>query len=142
MSDKRQLQFVDTNILVYAYDASSTEKHRRASALVSELWEQGSGCLSIQVLQEYYVTLTKKIPRPIGSREAACIVNDYGHWHLHEPELDSVIEAIHIAERYNISFWDAMIVSSAKAMRCQMIWTEDLNANQLYEGIEAVNPFK
>ena len=141
MPGDTELQFVDTNILIYAYDVSSTEKHRRALALVSELWDSGRGCLSIQVLQEFYVNLTQKIPHPLTPQETVRIIEDYGRWHLHKPGLKSVIEAIQIQQRNRISFWDAMIICSAKEMGCQNIWTEDLNANQLYEGIKAVNPF-
>ncbi|HSW58827.1 MAG TPA: PIN domain-containing protein [Dehalococcoidales bacterium] len=141
MPDNTELQFVDTNILIYAYDVTSTEKHRRALALISELWDSGRGCLSVQVLQEFYVNLTQKIPHPLTPPEAVLIIEDYGQWRLHKPELKSVIEAIHIQQRNKISFWDAMIICSAREMGCQNIWTEDLHANQFYEGIKAVNPF-
>ncbi|MEW6541006.1 MAG: PIN domain-containing protein [Bacillota bacterium] len=141
MPGDAELQFVDTNILIYAYDVSSTEKHRRASALVSELWDSGRGCLSIQVLQEFYVNLTQKIPHPLTRLETVRIIDDLGRWRLHKPGLKSVIDAIDIQQRNKISFWDAMIICSAKEMGCKNIWTEDLNANQLYDGIEARNPF-
>lgn len=131
MPGDTELQFVDTNILIYAYDVSSTKKHRRALALVSELWDSGRGCLSIQVLQEFYVNLTQKIPHPSTPQKTVRIIEDYGRWHLHKPELKSVIEAIHIQQRNRMSFWDAMIICSAKEMGCQNIWTEDLNTNQL-----------
>lgn len=141
MSDEKEPQFVDTNILLYAYDVSSEEKHRRALALVSKLWDSGMGCLSIQVLQELYVNLTRKIPRPLTPLKATRIIEDYGQWRLHKPELKSVIEAAYIQQRNKLSFWDAMIICSAKEMGCRNIWTEDLNPSQSYEGIIAVNPF-
>lgn len=97
--------------------------------------------MSIQVLQEFYVNLTQKIPHPLTPLETVRIIDDLGRWRLHEPGLNSVIEAIYIQERTRMSFWDAMIICSAKEMGCKTIWTEDLDANQLYDGIEARNPF-
>ena len=141
MPDDTEPLFVDTNIFIYAYDVSSAEKHQRARELVSELWDSGKGCLSIQVLQEFYVNLTLKIPHPLTPQETAQIIADLGQWRLHKPELKSVVEAIHIQQRNKISFWDAMIICSARELGCKTIWTEDLNPNQLYEGIKAVNPF-
>jgi len=141
MPDENELQFVDTNILIYAYDVSSAEKHQRALELVSKLWDSGMGCLSIQVLQEFYVNLTQKIPYPLAPLKTVRIIDDYGRWRLHKPELKSVMEAIYIQQRHKISFWDAMIICSAKEMGCRNIWTEDLQPNQSYEGIIAVNPF-
>ena len=141
MPDDTELLFVDTNIFIYAYDITSAEKHKRDRELLSELWESGRGCLSIQVLQEFYVNLTLKVPHPLTPQEATQIIADLGQWRLHKPGLKSVIEAIHIQQRNKISFWDAMIICSAKELGCKIIWTEDLNPNQLYEGIKAVNPF-
>lgn len=141
MPDDLPLLFVDTNIFIYAYDVSGAEKHQLALELVSELWDSGRGCLSIQVLQEFFVNLTMKIPHPLTSQETAQIIDDLGQWRLHKPELKSVMEAIHIQQRNNISFWDAMIVCSAKELGCKTIWTEDFNSGQLYEGIKVINPF-
>jgi predicted nucleic acid-binding protein len=141
MPDDAELLFVDTNVFIYAYDVTSAEKHQRARELISELWESGRGCLSIQVLQEFYVNLTLKVPHPLKPQETTQIIDDLGQWRLHKPGLKSVIEAIHIQQRNKISFWDAMIICSAKELGCKIIWTEDLNPNQLYEGIKVVNPF-
>jgi predicted nucleic acid-binding protein len=92
-------------------------------------------------LQEFYVNLTLKIPHPLTPQETTQIIEDLGQWRLHKPGLKSVIEAIHIQQRNKLSFWDAMIICSAKELGCITIWTEDLNPNQLYEGIKTVNPF-
>ncbi len=142
MPDDTDLLFVDTNIFIYAYDVSSAEKHQHALELVSELWNSGRGCLSIQVLEEFYVNLTLKIPHPLTSLETARIIDDLGQWRLHKPGLKNVLEAIHIQQRNKISFWDAMIICSAKELGCTTIWTEDLNPYQFYEGIKAINPFQ
>src|ERR1700722_12758184 len=75
------LQFVDTNVLVYAHDVTSGDKHSRARALVEELWDTRQVCLSVQVLQEFFVTTTRKIPKPLEALAAAQIIDDLAHWH-------------------------------------------------------------
>jgi len=104
------------------------------------LWETGRGCISIQVLQELYVNLTLKIPRPLTPQVATQIISDLGQWRLHIPERSSLIEAVNIQQRHQVSFWEAMIICSAKELDCITLWTEDLNPGQRYEGIDVVNP--
>jgi len=140
MSENRSYEFVDTNIFLYAYDLSDAGKRQKAQALISHLWETGRGCISIQVLQELYVNLTLKIPRPLTPQVATQIISDLGQWRLHIPELSSLIEAVNIQQRHQVSFWEAMIICSAKELDCITLWTEDLNPGQRYEGIDVVNP--
>lgn len=139
MSGNRQ--FVDTNVLVYAHDVTAGAKHTRARALVEELWDTRQGCLSVQVLQEFFVTTTRKIPRPLEAPAAAQIIADLAHWHVHAPAVGDVLGAIDIHQRTGASFWDAMILRSAKELGCQVLHSEDLNAGQDYEGVEVRNPF-
>ena len=94
MSGNRQ--FVDTNILVYAHDVTAGDKHSRARALVEELWDTRQGCLSVQVLQEFFVTTTRKIPKPLEAPAAAQIIDDLAHWHVHAPADTDVRAAIDI----------------------------------------------
>jgi len=141
MNDSTGWQFVDTNILIYAHDTSAGSKHIRAKNLVIELWESGCGCLSIQVLQEFYVTVVQKINKPIKPEMAASIIADLSQWRLHIPDVDDVLEAIEIHRRNSLSFWDAMIICSAKKLGCTVLFTEDLNSGQLYEGVRVKNPF-
>lgn len=141
MKDEKRKQFVDTNILVYAHDTSAGEKHKRAKALIANLWDSKEGCLSIQVLQELYVTLVRKVTTPLQPDTAAAVINDLGQWSIHIPGVDDILEAIKIQQKHNLSFWDAMIVRSAGQMNCDILWSEDLNAGQVYEGIKVVNPF-
>ncbi|MDO9533934.1 MAG: PIN domain-containing protein [Bacillota bacterium] len=141
MIENSELEFVDTCILLYAYDKSDKNKNSQAVSLIAGLWKSGRGALSIQVLQELYVNVTKKVPNPLTASEAAHIVFDLGQWKLHRPDLENVLEAIDIHQRNQISFWDAMIVCSAKNLGCKTIWTEDLNQNQHFEGIKVQNPF-
>jgi predicted nucleic acid-binding protein len=133
--------FVDTNVLVYAHDVTAGDKHNRARSLVEELWETRHGCLSVQVLQEFFVTTTRKIPKRLGAPAAAQIIDDLAHWHVHAPAASDVLAAIGIHQRTGASFWDAMILRSAKELGCQILYSEDLNAGQDYAGVEVRNPF-
>ncbi len=134
-------QFVDTNIFIYAYDLSAPEKSKTAKKLIAGLWESALGVISIQVLQELYVNLTKKLPNPVSREQASLIVTDLGQWHLHRPNLTDLQRALTIEKEHNISFWDAMIVSSALQMDCKVLWTEDLNSGQYLTDLVVLNPF-
>ena len=141
MSDDGARQFLDTNILVYAYDATAGDKWQIANQLVSELWQNENGFLSVQVLQEFYVTVTNKIPRPITAESAAHMISDLGMWDFHSPQTEDILTAIRLQTHYQISFWDAMIITSALKLDCHVLWSEDLNDGQAYGGIEVRNPF-
>jgi predicted nucleic acid-binding protein len=140
MSETRTPQFVDTNVLVYAHDLSAGEKHTRARDLVRELWQSGEGCLSVQVLQEFYVSITRKVARPLAPDVAARIIGDLAAWRVHCPGVEDVLDAIRLQGRYQISFWDAMILVSAIQLGCQSIWSEDLNVGQVYDTVRVLNP--
>ena len=141
MRAERILQFVDANVLIYAYDVTAEAKHEQARALVTRLWESRNGCLSIQVLQEFYVTVTRKVARPLAADVAAEVVADLAAWRVHAPIVEDMNQAIAIHRRYAISFWDALTVRSAAQLGCATLWSEDLNAGQIYEGVRVVNPF-
>lgn len=141
MKDGRRLEFVDTNILIYAHDISAGLKHVQAVSLYRELWESRSGCLSVQVLQEFYVNITRKVAKPLASEVASQIIAELGVWEVHRPGTDEVLDAIAIHDRYQISFWDAMIVVSASHMGCETLWSEDLNPGQVYDRVVVANPF-
>jgi predicted nucleic acid-binding protein len=142
MNGPESLQFVDTNVLVYAHDTSAREKRTRAVALLDDLWASGQGCLSIQVLQEFYVTVTRKVPQPLSPRSASQIIEDLATWRLHEPDVEDVLDAIRFQETYRISFWDAMIVTSAMRLGCGLLWSEDLNTGQDYGPVTVRSPFQ
>ena len=141
MSEDRVWQFVDTNVLIYAHDTSAGPKHARARELLEELWRTGEGCLSIQVLQEFYVTVTHKVARPLTSQAAAQIIADLSVWQVHRPDAGSVLDAIHLRDAHDLSFWDAMIVTSAMQLGCQVLWSEDLSAGQRYGPVTLRSPF-
>jgi predicted nucleic acid-binding protein len=134
--------FVDTNILVYAHDVSAGVKNTTAKQLIQELWANKLGCLSIQVMQEFYVTVTQKVPNPMDNATAIGIIRSLRYWDVHEPSIDDIINAVDIQLRYKISFWDAMILQSALQLECDLLWSEDLNPGQVYQGIKLINPFQ
>lgn len=141
MSEPSSLQFVDTNILIYAHDRSAGDKQIRARELVRELWQSGEGCLSIQVLQEFYVNVTQKVSKPLAREVAAQIIADLSLWPTHRPGTEDILDAISLQNRYPISFWDAMIIASAIQMGCETLWSEDLNPGQIYDQVRVLNPF-
>jgi len=132
-------EFVDTNILIYAFDRSAGNKREAAIALVERLWSERAGCLSLQVLQEFYVTATKKLRMPSGA--AFDQVERLGKWRVHRPAPDDVLQAIQLHRETKISFWDAMILRSAISVGCSVLWSEDLSDRQQWNGLTVRNPF-
>jgi len=136
-----QRYFVDTNLFVYAHDESAGRKREIARDLISGLWESRSGCASVQVLQELFVNLTRKVPKPLCAREAAALIEDLSAWTVHSPGVRDVLYAIELHERTGVSFWDAMILTSARSLDCRVLYSEDLSAGQSYDDVLVVNPF-
>jgi len=132
--------FVDSNILIYAHDADAGPKRDRAVEKLRGLWDSGAGRLSVQVLQEFYVNVTRKLATPVSRSTAREVVSSYGAW-VREPTTSAtVIRAIDIAEMAQLMFWDALIVASAEEMQATHIYSEDLNAGQTIAGVKLVNP--
>lgn len=134
--------FVDTNLFVYAHDESAGHKREVARELISGLWKSREGCVSVQVLQELFVTLTRKVPKPLPVRAVAAILEDLSTWTVHSPGPGDVLSAIEFHERVSVSFWDAMILTSARSLGCRLLCSEDFNAGQHYDGVQLVNPFE
>jgi predicted nucleic acid-binding protein len=134
-------EFLDTNVLIYAHDTTAGSKRLVARDLIDRLIHSGQGLLSVQVLSEFYVTATRKIPNVIEAKKALEIVEDFITWRVHPPDTEDLIKAIAISMKYGLSFWDAMIIQSAHSLEADIIWSEDLNPGQSYEGIIVRNPF-
>jgi len=132
--------FVDTNILMYAHDATAGTKHERAKALVERLWRDRTGVVSTQVLQELCVNLRRKAGRPVDIKAARNIIADYLAWDLVTNTGESVLNALDLEERYGISFWNALIVQAAEASRAETLYSEDLSDGEIYGGVRVVNP--
>ena len=137
MSDKA---FVDTNILVYAHELKPGIKHERASALVEMLWKSGEGILSTQVLQELCFTLRRKTATPWTVEETRSLLEDYLDWQIVVNTPRSVIEALTIETRYQISFWDALIIQAAERSGAAILYSEHLSDGQVYGSVRVVNP--
>lgn len=139
--DPQMDYFLDTNILIYAYDRSAGPKHTLAAQLMEGCWENENGCLSIQVLQEFFVIVTRKIAMPLDHHTARQIVADLAHWRLQAPEAGDLLQAIDLQQSYQLSFWDAMVVQSAVCLGCRQLLSEDLNHGQVYGDVQVINPF-
>ena len=132
--------FVDTNVLIYAHDVDAQTKHEIAKEILRELWTQRSGVLSMQVLQEFYVNVTRKIASPLPKDGARLVVNSYSIW-CTETTPAEIAAAFRIEDQSRIGFWDALIVASAVKCGATRVLSEDLNAQQTIAGVQIQNPF-
>jgi predicted nucleic acid-binding protein len=133
--------FVDTNVLVYAEDRDAGHKHETARDLVLGLWNDRTGVLSVQVLQGLYVTLTRKLRRPLAPARAAEIVREYLTWRVIENDSELLVAAMTLHQRASLSFWDALVVEAAAVGGCDRLYSEDLSPRQRFGSVEIVNPF-
>jgi predicted nucleic acid-binding protein len=132
--------FVDSNILIYAHDKDAGSKQRRAAECLRKLWENHTGRLSTQVLQEFYVNVTQKIKKPLRRDLAREIVRNYGLWVESPMTPATVVRGSEISEIWRIAFWDSMIVAAAEQDGAAELLTEDLHAGQVIAGVRIVNP--
>jgi predicted nucleic acid-binding protein len=138
MSDKI---FVDSNILIYAHDSDAKSKRVVAKGVLTDLWSERTGVLSVQVLQEFYVNVTRKIAFPISKAAARTVVNSYAIWSA-ETTPAEISLAFQIEDESRIGFWDALIVASALKRGATRVLSEDLNAGQMIAGVRIENPFR
>lgn len=134
--------FVDTNILIYAEDRDAKGKHEVARTLIMDLWESREGVVSVQVLQEFYVNVTKKLKKPLTVAKAKAIVEEYLTWTVVDNTGRMVVNAIDLQRKAQLSFWDSLIVQAAIQSGCDQLYSEDLNAGQRFGPLTVVNPFK
>jgi predicted nucleic acid-binding protein len=131
--------FVDTNVFIYALDEADPNKHQAARLWRTELWKSRRGRTSFQVLQEFYVKVTQRWPT---ARQAArAEVRDLLAWRPVAVDADILELGWRIQDRYQLSFWDAMILAAAKSASCRYLLTEDLQAGQEVDGVVVVSPF-
>lgn len=136
------LAFLDTNLLVYAFDASDPARQRIAEDLLSSLMDSDRLCLSTQVLQEFYAVVTRKIGRALSPDEALAILDDLAAWPLLAIEYTAIRDAVLLSRDAVLSFWDALIVIAAVRSGATTLYTEDLNHGQVVRGVRIVNPFR
>ena len=132
--------FVDTNVLVYAHDIDERSKRAVARDVLRDLWNDRNGVVSPQVLQEFYVSVTRKIAVPISKEAAREVVSAYAIWCIDVTSAD-VTAAFRIEDEARISFWDALIVAAAAKCGATKLLTEDLNPGQVVSGVTIENPF-
>ena len=130
-------QFLDTNVLVYAHDRGAGRKYALAADLLTRLWEEGSGAISVQVLVEFYAAAIK---RGLKASEAEAVISDLDAWPIHSAVHADVMRAIELRHRYKISWWDALVVNSANELGCEVLWSEEMNHGQRYGGVTVRNP--
>jgi len=133
-------KFLDTNILLYAYDLAAPTKRAVALRLVEQGWSSlGEAAISVQVLQELHVNLDK---RGVSRAEAAQVIRDFSQWPVVDNSLVLLLSALEEQARWQISLWDALILAAARASGAAELITEDFNHGQDYGGIRAINPFR
>lgn len=132
--------FLDTNVLVYTDDADNAAKQSAALDLVESASIGGWGVLSTQVLQEYFAVTTRKLEVPVDIARAK--VEIFGRLDLAVVEMSTILGAIDIHRLHGVNFWDGLIIHTARAAGCRVLYTEDLQHGRLFDGLEVVDPFR
>ena len=132
--------FFDTNILVYTDDKASPAKQRIALDLVAQHRRAGTGVVSLQVLQEYFVTITRKLH--VDAKIARRKVELLAEFDVVAPEVADILAAIDLHRLHQINFWDALVLRSAKEAGCGVLLSEDMQAAREIEGVRIVDPFR
>lgn len=135
------LLFADTNLLVYARDTSDATKHAAARAWMELLWADGQGRTSTQVLNEYYVTVTRKLKPQLPPEAARAEIRDLEAWRPQSVDAPMLEAAWSIEDRYKLSFWDSLIVAAAQGAQCDGLLTEDLQHGMDFDGLTVLSPF-
>ncbi len=135
------MRFVDTNVLLYAVSSSRTEaaKAERAVALLNE----PDLALSVQVLQEFYVQATRASrSSPLGHEDAVALIRAWSRFPIQPITLEIMTAALGARSRWRLSYWDAAIIEAARALRCDVVLSEDLKHGQSFDGLRVINPFR
>ena len=132
--------FFDTNVLIYADDRSAPAKRRRAVELVAEHRRAGTGVVSLQVLQEYFVAATRKLQ--VDAATARRKVELLSEFDVAAPDLADILAAIDLHRLHGFSFWDALVFRAAKQSGCTVLLSEDLQDRREVDGVRIVNPFR
>jgi predicted nucleic acid-binding protein len=136
------LVFVDTNVLLYAHDRTAGRKRAIAVDLLERLWGTRTGTLSTQVLQEFYVNATRKLPRPVPAARARAVVARYATWRVHRIEPADIVAASELEKRHRLSFWDALVITAAVRLGARQLVSEDLQHGRRLGDLEIADPFR
>ena len=132
--------FLDTNVLIYAVSSSPAEATKKERAL--ELIEHTDFGLSAQVLQEFYVNVTRKIALPLTPDKAVALLEQFRCFPMVWTDYPLIVAGVETALRFGISYWDGTIIAAAERLGATTLYTEDLNHGQRYASVQAVNPFR
>lgn len=134
------MRFVDTNILLYRISSDPLESHKQNVA--EEILSQRDLCLSVQVLQEFYVQSTRPSrPDPLSHADACALICSWKRYPVLGLDVALVERALSAKERWQLSYWDAAILEAARSSACEILLSEDLNHGQDYDGVRVLNPF-
>ena len=133
--------FLDTNVLVYCFDVGEPAKRKRALAILEGDADVGDLVISTQVLQEFYVTVTRKLKRPLPASEASAAVQELAKLSVVQVDLAMVLASIADCQTYQLSLWDTLILRSALTASCEQVLTEDLQHGFMFESLRVENPF-
>jgi predicted nucleic acid-binding protein len=133
--------FFDTNVLVYLFDADSPDKRKKARTRFQKHAEAGDILLSTQVLQEFYVAVTRRLARPLDAAAASEAVSSFAELPLVQIDSRLIVSAIHRSRNNQLSFWDALIVQAAIEGHASTLYSEDMQHGQMVNGLRVINPF-
>lgn len=133
--------FFDTNVLIYSVSTSPAEAGKRQAS--EALLDRRDGALSIQVLQEFYVQITRPSrPKPMPHDIAVDFIRSWRRHRVVDNTIETLLAALSIKERYGFSYWDSAIIAAARTAGCSELYTEDLSHGQVVEGVRIINPFR
>ena len=133
--------FVDSNVLIYSEDPAAGAKHQTAMNWLKVLWQRRIGRLSTQVLNEFYVNVTRKVVPPMPMGDARATVRRYAEWSPWQVDAATVESAWAVEARYGLHFWDCLVVASAQHLGCHFLISEDMAHEQVYGSVQVLNPF-
>jgi len=134
-------EFIDANVLIYAHDESAGRKRDQARELLRRLVLNRQAASSVQVAGEFFVIATRKLKSPLSTKQAAEILEDLSGWMIHSPSLGDAQAAVEIASRFQIHYWDALVIRSAQAVGASILWSEDLQDGGRFGAVSVKNPF-
>lgn len=139
----RNAYLVDTNVLVYAYDPTDAAKQKRAAGVLAILGNLGAGVLSAQILSEFFVVATRRIPEPLSPTEAErSVTNFLRSWAICELTGWTVLEAVAGVRRHRLSYWDSLVWATAKLNQIPVVLSEDFEDCRILEGVRFLDPFR
>jgi|SRR5579884_680769 len=133
--------FLDTNVLIYAFDVDEKAKHKKAQKILRDCWDGENGAVSIQVLQGFYNAVTHKISKTISKSDARDVIRTYQVWPMPSITVDDIIDASELEEQLKYSFWDSLIIVAAQKIEAELLYSANMQDGQQIGSLKIVNPF-